>query len=71
MINNMIVTKEQYECAMNLIRNYRVNPDFKNHGTEYMDDSERMSYELALVQIYEYGQQIANHRRLLKRARGE
>lgn len=68
-----MITKEQYECAMNLIRSYRLNPDFKLCGTEYMDDSEKASYELALVQIYEYGQQIASHRRALKqiRERGE
>lgn len=65
----MAVTKEQYECAMNLVRNYRSNPDFKTYGTEYMDDSEKASYELALTQIYEYGQQIASHKRELKRAR--
>lgn len=65
----MIVTKEQYECAMNLIRNYRLNPDFRLCGTEYMDDSEKASYELALVQIYVYGQQIAANKRELKRIR--
>ena len=65
----MIVTREQYNCAMNLIRNYRTNPDFKEHGTEYMDDAERNSYELAVAQIYQYGQQIAAHRRELKRIR--
>lgn len=64
-----MITKEQYECAMNLIRNYRLNPDFKLCGTEYMDDSEKASYELALAQVYEYGQQIASHRRALKRIR--
>ena len=61
-----MITKDQYECAMSLIRNYRKNPDFKAHGIEYMDDSEIASYELALTQIHEYGQQIAAYRREVK-----
>jgi hypothetical protein len=61
-----MVTKEQYECAMNLIRNYRNNPDFKSCGTEYMDDAERNSYELACDIVYQYGQQIAAYRRQQK-----
>lgn len=64
-----IVTREQYQCAMNLIRNYRLNPNFKECGIEYMDDAEKVSYELALTQVYEYGQQIAAHRRELKKIR--
>lgn len=64
-----MVTKEQYECAMALIRNYRSNPDFKECGTEYMDDAEKNSYFLALQQIREYGQQIAAYRRAVKNAR--
>lgn len=60
------VTKEQYECAMSLIRNYRNNPDFKACGTEYMDDAERNSYELARDIVYQYGQQIAAYRRQQK-----
>lgn len=62
-----MVTKTQYECAMNLIRNYRQNPDFKECGTEYMDDAERNSYELAQEIVYQYGQQIAAYRRQQKR----
>jgi len=61
-----LVTKEQYECAINLIRNYRANPDFKICGTEYMDEAELAMYNLALEQVYQYGQQIAVHRRALK-----
>ena len=64
-----LVTKEQYNCAMNLIKNYRTNPDFKSCGIEYMDDAERAMYELAVYQIYQYGQQIAAHRRALKQAK--
>lgn len=65
----MLVTKEQYNCAMNLLRNYRSNPDFKVCGTEYMDDAEKNIYELAVEQVYTYGQQIATYRRELKKLR--
>ena len=64
-----IITKEQYTCAMTLIRNYKANSNFKECGTEYMDDAEKNTYGLALYQIYQYGQQIAAHRRELKRIR--
>lgn len=63
------ITKAQYDCARNLIKNYRNNPDFDSCGTEYMDDAERNSYEQALDIIYQYGQQIAAYRRELKRQR--
>lgn len=63
------VTKEQYDCARNLVNNYKKNPDFMECGTEYMDDAERNSYEMALDIIYRYGQQIAAYRRELKKQR--
>ena len=65
------VTKSQYECAMRVIRDYRNNPDFKSCGTEYMDDAELNSYELALDIVYRYGQQIADYRRQLKNQKGK
>lgn len=64
-----MITKAQYECAMNLIRNYRANPDFKECGIEYMDDAERNSYLLAVQQVCEYGKQIAAYRHELKQIR--
>lgn len=60
-------TKEQYICARDLIRNYKNNSDFKECGTEYMDEAERNSYELACDIVYQYGQQIATYRRQQKR----
>lgn len=63
-----IVTKEQYICARDLIRNYKTNPDFKSCGIEYMDDIEKEIYTLALDQIYQYGRQIAAYKREIKKA---
>lgn len=64
-----MVTKEQYICARDLIRNYKNNPDFKECGDEYMDDAERNSYEMALQIVYEYGRQIAQYKSQLKKQR--
>lgn len=62
-------TKEQYICARDLIRNYKNNSDFKECGTEYMDEAERNSYELALETIYQYGRQIASYKKQQKNQR--
>ena len=55
------VTKEQFECAVNFVNNHS-----RDNALEYMDDTERASYELAIEYITKYKQQIAEYKNAQK-----
>lgn len=49
----IMVTYEEYECALNLVQNYNKNPDAK----ACMDEAEQESFQKALDIINEYKKQ--------------
>lgn len=55
------VTKEQFECAVNFLKNHS-----RDNDLEYMDDTEKTSYELAIEHITKYKQQIAEYKNAQK-----
>mgnify|MGYP003318728158 CR=1 FL=1 len=55
------VTKEQFECAVNFVKNHS-----GDNALEYMDDTEKTSYELAIEHITKYRQQIAEYKNAQK-----